>query len=174
MRRIKLTEELRKLLKQPLGILIRGSPSETVEKLREMIARERPRMVVAVGDSVTRSMVKCGIAVDLYIIDYKVMRAPIEFYELDVAVSVHVENPAGGITKEAWNKIKELTCQTSPSPAKLVVDGEEDLLALPAIIHAPIGSFVVYGQPGTGIVVVKVTDEKKREVREIVSKMQKI
>lgn len=46
----------------------------------------------------------------------------------------------------------------------LLVDGEEDLLALPAIVHAPIGGVVYYGQPQQGLVEVMVTEEKKREV----------
>jgi len=45
----------------------------------------------------------------------------------------------------------------------LVVDGEEDLLALPAIIHAPRGSILYYGQPNKGLACVIVTNEKKHE-----------
>ncbi len=51
----------------------------------------------------------------------------------------------------------------------LVIDGEEDLLALPAIDHAPLGSVVYYGQPGQGLVEVVVRKEKKVEARALLA-----
>ena len=41
------------------------------------------------------------------------------------------------------------------------VDGEEDLLALPVILYADIGSVVLYGLPGRGVVAATVTREAK-------------
>ena len=55
---------------------------------------------------------------------------------------------------------------------KIVINGEEDLLALPAVLFAPEGSFVVYGQPKEGVVVIKVTAEKKAEVKLIIDEME--
>jgi len=171
LRNLKLTKELRILLKLPLGKLISGTQDETMAELRKIIAAEKPNKIIAVGDSVSQNLSKHGIDVNIYIIDYKIMRNPIDPYKLSTAISVEVNNPAGEITEEAWNKIKELLQQDLK--AKIIVDGEEDLLTLPAILHAPNGSFVVYGQPGIGIVIVKVTEEKKKEVEKIISKMQK-
>ncbi len=45
----------------------------------------------------------------------------------------------------------------------IIVDGEEDLLTLIAVLVRARRSLVVYGQPHEGIVVVKVTSEKKAE-----------
>ena len=53
----------------------------------------------------------------------------------------------------------------------VVVDGEEDLLTLVAVLYAPEGSFVVYGQPYQGIIVVKVTPEKKAEAKALLNTM---
>jgi uncharacterized protein (UPF0218 family) len=53
----------------------------------------------------------------------------------------------------------------------LVVDGEEDLLTLIAVLYAPEKSWVVYGQPREGAVVVEVTPEKKAETAEILRGM---
>ena len=50
------------------------------------------------------------------------------------------------------------------------VKGEEDLLALPAILLAPLHSIMLYGQMDMGIVMVEVTEEKKKEVMEILKK----
>jgi hypothetical protein len=54
----------------------------------------------------------------------------------------------------------------------VVVDGEEDLLTLVAVLHAPEKSLVVYGQPQEGIVVVRVTKQKKEMIRRIVEAME--
>ncbi len=47
------------------------------------------------------------------------------------------------------------------------VTGEEDLAALPAIVAAPDGASVVYGQPGDGMVRVAVTPASRAEAREL-------
>ena len=49
----------------------------------------------------------------------------------------------------------------------IVVDGEEDLLALPAIALAPLTSVILYGQPDEGLVIVKVDEG----IRSIATKM---
>ncbi|HMK82220.1 MAG TPA: DUF359 domain-containing protein, partial [Candidatus Bathyarchaeia archaeon] len=52
-----------------------------------------------------------------------------------------------------------------------IVDGEEDLLVLVVIAVAPVGSLVVYGQPNEGIVLVNVTLAKKKEVVDLLGRM---
>jgi hypothetical protein len=53
-----------------------------------------------------------------------------------------------------------------------VVEGEEDLLTLVAVVEAPENSLVVYGQPREGLVVVKVDEKIKKRVKEIVDSME--
>jgi hypothetical protein len=55
----------------------------------------------------------------------------------------------------------------------MVVLGEEDLLTLPAIVEAPIISFVIYGQPEEGIVLVEVDEKKKKEIHALIDAMVK-
>ena len=43
-------------------------------------------------------------------------------------------------------------------------------MVLPAILVAPLSSLVLYGQYDLGVVAVKVTEEKKIEVWEVVKK----
>ncbi len=54
----------------------------------------------------------------------------------------------------------------------IVVEGEEDLLVLIAVLYAPENSFVVYGQPYSGIVVVKVSAEKKAQAAAFLNEMK--
>ena len=56
--------------------------------------------------------------------------------------------------------------------SQIKIQGEEDLLALPAILLAPLGSVVIYGQKDLGVVVVEVTEEKKEEVKKIINLFQ--
>ena len=53
----------------------------------------------------------------------------------------------------------------------ILVDGEEDLFALPAIFLAPINSLVLYGQPNKGFVLVKVTDKTRLIAMKILKEM---
>jgi len=85
---------------------------------------------------------------------------------------VHVKNPQGTITEEAIAAIREAL--ESDEPVRIIVDGEEDLLALIAVLYAPEKSLVVYGQPYEGIVVVEVTSEKKNEAVEILKAMKTV
>ena len=55
----------------------------------------------------------------------------------------------------------------SAEPVTIIVDGEEDLATLPALVLAPAGSSVIYGQPGAGMVHVAVTDTQTEEARRL-------
>ncbi|MBS7648640.1 GTP-dependent dephospho-CoA kinase family protein, partial [Candidatus Bathyarchaeota archaeon] len=74
------------------------------------------------------------------------------------------------ITEDSWQVIGEAI--KSKDSVGILVDGEEDLLAIVAVLLAPENSFVVYGQPGEGIVVIKVNEDSKRKMHEILSRME--
>jgi uncharacterized protein (UPF0218 family) len=75
---------------------------------------------------------------------------------------VRVINPAGTLTPELYNIF-----ETIKIPAKIIVEGEDDLATLPAVLTAPIGSIVAYGQPNEGMILVEVDEQKKREFRKL-------
>jgi len=43
---------------------------------------------------------------------------------------------------------------------------------MPAVVLAPLSSIVIYGQPSSGCVLIKVTSEKKKEIRELLKQME--
>jgi uncharacterized protein (UPF0218 family) len=88
--------------------------------------------------------------------------------------TVFVNNPAGTLTEEIWDVMNEAVAQAPINRTKISIDGEEDLITLVAVLSAPEGSFVVYGQPREGMVVIKVTSEKKAVVRRFVEEMDVI
>ena len=167
-----LPSKLRRKLKKPLGELIRGSFNETMDKLKALIKTEKPPCVVSVGDVVSKNLTENQIHPHLLILDNKVMRSNIKPFPLEADEERHVKNPPGTITFKALNAIQEAF--KTNHRVKLVVEGEEDLLTLAAILHAPLNSIIVYGQPREGIVVVKATQQKKAEIAEILKAMQSV
>ena len=96
------------------------------------------------------------------------MRRPTAAFNLKVKKTYHVKNPAGVITLEAWETIKRAM---KDEEALIVVEGEEDLLALPCIVESPNNSLVLYGQPSKGLVVVDTNTNVKSEASQILSRM---
>ena len=90
--------------------------------------------------------------------------------ETAVQKMVYVDNPQGTITQESIFAIKEAL--ESNQHTHIVVKGEEDLLTLIAVLYAPEKAFVVYGQPYLGIVIVKVSSERKARVLEFLNSMK--
>ena len=168
--RYRLTPELRKKLKKPIGALIQGSFNETMKKLKDLVEKENPPMMISVGDIVSKDLTRNNMFPKLSIVDNKVMRKRIQPIALTADKTLHVKNPPGTITKQALATIQEALEHNRR--VKIVVDGEEDLLTLAVILYAPENSFVVYGQPLEGVVVVKATKQKKREVTEVLKAME--
>ncbi len=165
-----LTKELRQELKAPLGMLIRGSFRQTTERLADLIDKTRPRKLITVGDRISRNAVERGLFPDVLIVDNKVMRRPIPPTEFKAEKSLRLVNPAGTLTEEAWQVVEEAVAYKGR--AKILVEGEEDLITLVAVLSAPNDSLVVYGQPKEGIVVIRVNEDTKRKVRGIVDRME--
>jgi len=165
-----LTPELRKKLKTPLGMLIRGTFSETTKHIKEIVERESPPALVSIGDTVTRNLTDNRVLPKISVIDNVVMRkqaAPVSPF---ADKTVRVGNPAGTITEEAVNALEKAF--RGSERVRIIVDGEEDLLTLVAILYAPLNSLVVYGQPYEGVVLVKSTQEKKAEIAGILRAME--
>jgi hypothetical protein len=165
-----LTEEMRAKFKEPFGTLIEGSFDETMNKMKSMIERFEPSRIISVGDVVSLNLHEYGLNPQLSIIDNKSLRTQIMPEKNIAEKTVHVVNPQGTITKEAEAVVKEAL--QKHEHVHIVVEGEEDLLVLIAVLYASEGDFVVYGQPHVGIVVVKVSGEKKGQVERWLNAMK--
>jgi len=168
----RLTPALRKKLKSPIGLLIRGSSDETMRELKKLIERERPPKIISVGDIVSDNLIKHNILAQVLVMDNRVMRKTIKPILADVDRTLHVKNPPGTLADETWLVMQEAI--RGNQRTRVLVDGEEDLITLVAVLCAPEGSLVVYGQPHEGIVVVKVTEESRETVRRIVEAMERL
>ncbi len=140
-----------------------------MQVLADAIQTGKPAKVCVIGDVTARNTLDYGIPVALYVVDQQAMRRPIAI-SLPAGVPIYrTHNPPGMITVESWHLIERLAPAASRS--LILVEGEEDLLALPVIQFAPTDAFVVYGQPHVGLVLVTVTDEKRVEIDGILARM---
>lgn len=170
MPKLVLTEAQRQLLRKPLGQLVTGTPSECNTTLKRVQETERPRRLILVGDTVSRNAIESGIKPDVIIIDHKEQRGQAVEFTFEKSRIFRTRNEPGTIDLLAWGAITEAI---EKGDSAVLVDGEEDLLALVAVIVAPDGSLVVYGQPREGVVLVRASGEKKNEIRKIIDNMNR-
>ena len=158
---------LRPELKNPIGTVYSNS------RIRSEIVRDRGVQSVSVGDRTTETFLKEGLTPRLAIIDMQVGRKPYAWNQkflktLRKSGRVdYIKSGPGSISREAMRLIKKwgehFSCHMSRVSCRvIIVDGEEDLLVLPVLLYAPLGTVVYYGQPSEGIVRVVVTEAKKR------------
>jgi pantetheine-phosphate adenylyltransferase len=146
------------------------------QKQGELVAQpsNHLKQKFVVGDIVLETFVKNGWPYSLGVFDQKSNRQIYvsKFLENLPQVS-YVKNMAGLIglnsVQVLVDLLQKIGDQTSASPQHLLVDGEEDLLAVILILLAPLNSAVYYGQPKEGIVEVVVTEEVKEKFREVLS-----
>jgi len=168
--RLILTESQRLRLKQPLGELVKGPVDYCTPLLKEIVSREKPTCLLLVGDTISRTALNSNINPDVIIIDNMEMRAKALSSRLGDRRVIHVANEPGTIQPEVWKVVENAVAAGNSA---VVVEGEEDLLTLVAILVAPLRSLVAYGQPEQGIVLVRVTPDKRKEIQDFVDSMER-
>jgi GTP-dependent dephospho-CoA kinase len=168
-KRYVLPEALRRELGKPFGPVVGGN--DLPKALKDATT------VVAVGDVVSLTLKELGIEPALFVCDFLTQRGePDPTYERELGswgeVAFRVRNPAGSITREAWDAVR-LGLQHGTGLVRIVVEGEEDLLGIPCFLECPDGAVVVYGMPGKGVVVVAVDAALKARVREVLAKFDR-
>jgi uncharacterized protein (UPF0218 family) len=166
-----LNDKLKAELQKPFGDLC--SHADCAEKLRAY------KKIVTVGDITTYTVVQAGIVPDVCIIDGVTMRAKVSD-EIYHAISTEprtvyeVDNPPGSISEQLQNAVSgsmkdiERCLRT-----RIIVNGEEDLAVIPAVIEAPLGTAIVYGQPSEGMVIIVTTREKKEKAKRLLREILK-
>ncbi len=154
--------------KEPWGTIYKGKGLKPAKQVKDFIKKKNYSKVIAVGDVTVRNLLKVGLIPDVSIIDGKVERDITEAPEFE-ALSEECINPAGHITKDLWRAIKRAL--KKDKPVRLFVVGEEDLAVVPVAILAE-DACICYGQPKEGLVLVEVTEEKKKLARELIDKME--
>jgi uncharacterized protein (UPF0218 family) len=161
---LELPSALRHELKEPLG----GIYTDTAALLADA-----GDSIVAVGDMVTYHLIEAGRVPDLALVDERTKRSAVD---ADVAAAINgfdrtlsVDNPAATLTAELLTALREGI--DSGETTLLDVDGEEDLATLPAVLAAPAGASVVYGQPDEGMVLVDCDEPVRERARSLLERM---
>ncbi|XRH76051.1 MAG: GTP-dependent dephospho-CoA kinase family protein [Candidatus Methanosuratincola verstraetei] len=167
---LRLPESLRQDLTKEYGILLAGSPGENAARAIELFMIKRPPKVIVVGDFTLKSLIDHGFVPDIAVYDRKTKRSG--FRDIALPHSCIVTNPPGTITDEAVSAIK--VALGSKGRTAICVEGEEDLLSIPAILLSPVGSIVVYGIPDRGMMLVEADEETKKRIRSILDRFERV
>ena len=154
--RLVVTPSLRRRLKRPVGRLF--PPTQVRGKEFLTILRSSP-LVITVGDRVTETIQALGRTPDVQVVDQVERRVRREAPDVPYVRLYKAPNPAGSITFDSVVSVEHALA--GDKPARVLIDGEEDLLAIPAIVLAAEGSSIFYGQPGQGVVMVTVEERAK-------------
>ena len=162
---LELPQDMREELKRPLGPVIKE------EQLEGYL--EGTDLVATVGDMTSATVHRLGYRLQMAVVDYQTKRSFDPRWKEATAsvgdVTVFVRNPPATITSDLFNVI--LKAWTSTFTTKLVVEGEEDMASLPAILHAPEGATVIYGIPDTGLCLVQVDDDARDVVVDVLRRL---
>lgn len=156
------SDKIRAKLKKPFGKITR------VERNTKFA-----RPIIAVGDITVQNLLKNKITPDISIIDFFVNRRR-EFANLGQLGFTQpnpdhiVENVPGQISKNLTETVRK-TINNRAGRQTILVKGEEDLAFIPALLQSPVPATVVYGQPGIGIVMSKVTPQTKDKLCSLLS-----
>lgn len=153
-----LSEAFKEKLRKPMGKIYKsvGAIFKSPEK---------PTMAIAVGDIIAMELEKERLIPDVKIIDYKTRRTLLKGSVLLRSVPNTINDP-GTINPQSAKAVK-LAINKFLSTKKsqtIIINGEEDLLALPAILFAPLNSLVLHGHWQYGIIAIKIDEEIKNKI----------
>jgi pantetheine-phosphate adenylyltransferase len=165
-----LPESAREDLRHPIG---------NIEKdMQTVVDRfDKETIIIAVGDIVAESLAKIDRTAAVSVIDGRTRRTVLPKRVMDLfggSITHQTENPAGTITKKGTTTLKKAISnfETTHKNQLIIVSGEEDLLAIPAILFSPLQSVVLYGQFDKGVVIVEVSEQNKKRVYDLFRKFQ--
>ncbi|VVA43662.1 conserved hypothetical protein [Candidatus Roizmanbacteria bacterium] len=163
-------ESIRPILQRPLGKVYK-----TTKQLLQAFKLSNHPLLIAVGDIIVDSLLKEKIDPDIKIIDFRSRREPINLKsKIQMTNQIQNQNKPGTINLKTSQIIQKKIKMAIYKKEKswLVVEGEEDLLTLPAILFAPLNSLVLYGHWQYGIIAVEVDEKIKNEVRKIIERFE--
>lgn len=177
---LQMPESLKELLRRPIGQVIHTQEKDFVKTGKELLKKLKQYngpLVVTVGDVVTLSLLMNDFVPNISIVDLVNKREKINLKYQKILVNKFNEtyiNKPSTITRRISLRINRIYKNILKNKQKksILIRGEEDLLALPVIVFAPLGAIVVYGQIGIGLIYVVVTEKIKENVREILKQFK--
>jgi uncharacterized protein (UPF0218 family) len=152
---------LREAFKEPFGPLYTDI---------DALLAEADEPIVTVGDVVTYHLREAGHEPHVAVVDGLTERDAIpeevrQGLEGAGERRIDIVNEPAALSRDLLIALRDAT--DAEEDTLLVVEGEEDLATLPAVLVTPLGGSVVYGQPGEGMVLIEVTAEARAEIRDL-------
>jgi len=166
---LKIDQSQLNLLKEPFGVLIKDD-NINKESLNGEIGRANK--IITVGDTTTEKFVRLGYIPDISVVDGKEKRIKKpERFEYHTDKILHFENKPGELDEHLITEILQLTQSKLESKIQFIIEGEEDLVALPFLMFSPDNWVVCYGQPYQGLVIVHVSEDSRSRAKLIFNKV---
>lgn len=161
-----LSPEDQAALKKPFGILL---PDAQITKQKVANLLKGATKIITVGDATTERLASFGFIPDLAVVDGKERRSARKAPSTYPAKEMRCKNDAGRISQDAVYLLGRAL--EEKKPVRVIVEGEEDMLALPLFVMAPLGAVVLYGQPLEGLVAVEITLEKRKQAKDLMDRI---
>ncbi len=158
-----LPDDARDAFKDPIGPLYTEA---------EQLLSDAGSPVVAVGDVVTYHLVAAGHTPKVAVIDGRTERESVsdEVREGLPPADVSVASAPATVSRALLEALVDAI--GGDGDTVISVDGEEDLAVVPAVLAAPEGASVVYGQPGEGMVLATVDADLRSRMRELAERLE--
>ncbi len=156
----------------PLGIAISKEAPESIIRVRSEYGDP---FLITVGDVVTINTIKYWRVPNLAFTDLRTRRVVgignAEALGFDKVINI-VNRPAT-LSIEVVEAVRRAMAEAVDGLRVLIrVDGEEDLLAIPAVLLAPRGSLVLYGLYTGYLIAIPVIDEYRLAMLKLFSTMR--
>lgn len=155
-----LPEKLRPELRKIWGIPIFGKKSEVAKEFQRILKEKKIKKVITVGDYCSLNLPS-----NIKIFDGRIKRKKNKKLP---KFTLSCRNPAGTIQKEVWPIIK----RAIKNEENVFVNGEEDLLVIPALLLSEKNMAVVYGFPKKGVCLIEVSPKIKKDLKELLKKFK--
>ena len=158
-----LPQEARDAFKDPIGPVYTDA---------EQLLEAAGRPIIAVGDVVTYHLLAAGHQPAVAVIDGRTEREAVsdEVREGLPAADVSVASEPATVSRALLEAL--VTAIDGDEATVIEVDGEEDLAVVPAVLAAPEGASVVYGQPGEGMVLAAVDADLREKMDELAGRLE--
>ena len=166
---LKINQSHLNLLKEPFGVLIKDDNVNKASLNREIGGALK---IITVGDTTTEKLVHLGYIPDISVIDGKEKRInKNKKFEYPADKILHFKNNPGELDEHLIIEILQLTQSKFENKIKFIIEGEEDLIALPFLMYSPDNWVICYGQPYQGLVIVHVNEDSRSRAKLIFNKV---
>jgi len=163
MRTYFLPKDLRKELRKIWGLPLFGSKKVVAKKFKKICQEKKFKKIITVGDYCS-----LYLSSDVKIFDGRIKRKENKLAAKLLKGKLNSDNPSGTIQKEVWPVIKKAI----KNKKNVFINGEEDLLVIPAVLLSPSKTAVVYGFSPKGICLIEVSPKIKKELKELLKRFR--